>query len=620
MRILSGVVTDSAGNPNTTADSARWIYDETPPEMAISVTTLNGELIASGSSGNDPSLNVTFSATEKVQGFTLDDISVSGGTLSALTATLEKEFSAVFTPVGDGDKTISIDKGMFLDRIGNLNQQRVAFDWYFDLTPPMMGEVSEGFGEDRDWVGLTLPVRWTGFTDRSGIADYELSLGTVPGSDNFKSWFSVGTDSSYVFNQLELKENTQYYTNVRATDIHGNLSRTAVSDGFKVDFVPPEIVSVSVDKDTTFRLTSDVKIEYTLSEPIFSTSIFVKSERFVGPVPFEYEIKDQSIELSMDAPFISGDNFTITVSDMRDKANNSSLRYSYNYPVSYLADFNIDGRIDVKDFNTFTTGWQGQDLTVELGPTTGVAPHLRPQLDGTLDLKDGMAFYYMWHWQQDQAGKMIAKQTASQGAAAKLSHTSDRLTVTTPKNAHAAEIIVNYPPSDIALTLPRMQSISGIGTRLAKVDTVSGKMVIHQILSDPEIHFDLTAFGRDKSFIDLSYTFINKENTTIGTGSRSYELKPVPAEFALKDNYPNPFNPRTTIQYDLPISGNVSVIIYNVAGQEVAKLVNSAQEAGYHSVVWNGTNVSGAKAAAGIYFYQIQAGGFVRTKKMLLLK
>ena len=43
----------------------------------------------------------------------------------------------------------------------------------------MMGEVSEGFGEDRDWVGLTLPVRWTGFTDRSGIADYELSLGTV---------------------------------------------------------------------------------------------------------------------------------------------------------------------------------------------------------------------------------------------------------------------------------------------------------------------------------------------------------------------------------------------------------------------------------------------------------
>ena len=145
-------------------------------------------------------------------------------------------------------------------------------------------------------------------------------------------------------------------------------------------------------------------------------------------------------------------------------------------------------------------------------------------------------------------------------------------------------------------------------------------MVIHQILSDPEIYFDLTAFGRNESFIDLSYTFVSKDNATIGTGSRSYELKPIPAEFALKDNYPNPFNPRTTIQYDLPISGNVSVIIYNVAGQEVAKLVNSVQEAGYHSVVWNGTNVSGAKAAAGIYFYQIQAGGFVRTKKMLLLK
>ena len=42
---------------------------------------------------------------------------------------------------------------MFSDKIGNLNQQKVAFDWYFDLTPPMMGEVSEGFGEDRDWLG-----------------------------------------------------------------------------------------------------------------------------------------------------------------------------------------------------------------------------------------------------------------------------------------------------------------------------------------------------------------------------------------------------------------------------------------------------------------------------------
>jgi hypothetical protein len=618
--IKESTVTDSAGNLNSQADSVRWIYDGTPPKILITATNDNGESILSGSAGNDTTLNLTFTASERIKGFTLDDISVSGGTLSALTSALETEFTAIFTPTGDGEKRVSIAKGLFSDQIGNLNQENSSFDWYFDLTPPMMGQVSEGYGEDRDWVGLTLPVSWTGFTDRSGIAGYELSLGTVPGSDNFVSWFSVGVDSAYLFTQLELQENTQYYTNVRATDIHGNLSRTAVSDGFKVDFALPKILSVSIDPDTTLRIFNDLRVVYALSEPIFSTSIFVQSERFVGPFPFEYVIKDQTIELSLNAPFISGDHITITVSNMRDKANNSSLTYSYDYPVSYLADFNVDGKIDVKDFNTFTTGWQAQDLSVELGPTTGVAPYLKPQIDGTLDLKDGMAFYYMWHWQQDQAGKMIAKQTASQGAAAKLSHTSDRFTVTAPKSAHAAEFVINYLPSEISLGLRKIQSGSGIGSRLTKTDTLSGKIVVHQILSDPDIHFDLTAYGRDDSFIDLSYTFISKDNATIGTGSKAYELKPVPAEFALRDNYPNPFNPTTTIQYDLPISGNVSVIIYNLAGQEVARLVNSAQEAGYHSIIWNGTNFTGAQAAAGIYFYQIQAGGFVRTKKMLLLK
>ena len=226
----------------------------------------------------------------------------------------------------------------------------------------------------------------------------------------------------------------------------------------------------------------------------------------------------------------------------------------------------------------------------------------------------------MWHWQQDQVGKILAKHAASLGEPVQLNHTADRFTITVPKTAHAAEIIINYAPSEVRLGLGKMQPTSGIGNRLAKVDTSIGRIVVHQILSEPEIHFDLSTLRRDESVMDLSYTFITEDNASIASRAVTYKLKPLPKEFALKDNYPNPFNPSTRIDYDLVSTEKVRVVIYNIAGQEVTRLVNTTQEAGYHSVVWTGSDAMGAQVAAGIYFYQIQAGTFVQTKKMLFLK
>jgi hypothetical protein len=88
-----------------------------------------------------------------------------------------------------------------------------------------------------------------------------------------------------------------------------------------------------------------------------------------------------------------------------------------------------------------------------------------------------------------------------------------------------------------------------------------------------------------------------------------------PTKFTLDQNYPNPFNPSTTINYDLPRDVRVSLKIYNTLGQEVATLVNEEQQAGYKSVVWNGTGF-----ASGMYFYRLQAGEFVDVRKLLLLK
>ena len=94
----------------------------------------------------------------------------------------------------------------------------------------------------------------------------------------------------------------------------------------------------------------------------------------------------------------------------------------------------------------------------------------------------------------------------------------------------------------------------------------------------------------------------------------------LPDEFALHQNYPNPFNPVTTLRYDLPENSFVNVTIYDMLGRQVKTLVNQSQVAGYKSVIWNATNNYGKPVSAGIYLYQIQAGEYISTKKMILLK
>jgi hypothetical protein len=88
-----------------------------------------------------------------------------------------------------------------------------------------------------------------------------------------------------------------------------------------------------------------------------------------------------------------------------------------------------------------------------------------------------------------------------------------------------------------------------------------------------------------------------------------------PKEFSLSQNFPNPFNPNTVISWQLPVSSQVTIKVYDVIGDEVAVLVNEEKPAGTYEINFNASNL-----ATGIYFYKLQAGSFVETKKMLLIK
>ena len=85
--------------------------------------------------------------------------------------------------------------------------------------------------------------------------------------------------------------------------------------------------------------------------------------------------------------------------------------------------------------------------------------------------------------------------------------------------------------------------------------------------------------------------------------------------FSLSQNFPNPLNPETVIRYSIPKAEEVSLVVYNLIGEEVTHLIGETQQAGYYNVTWDASNV-----ASGIYFYRLQAGDFVQTRKMILLK
>jgi|GEM_PF-507543 predicted CXXCH cytochrome family protein len=94
----------------------------------------------------------------------------------------------------------------------------------------------------------------------------------------------------------------------------------------------------------------------------------------------------------------------------------------------------------------------------------------------------------------------------------------------------------------------------------------------------------------------------------------------IPTEFALNQNFPNPFNPSTEIAFSVPKQTAVKVVIYGLSGEAVATLVNQTMSAGNYRVTWNGRTDDGRSVASGVYFYHLQAEGFTATKKMTLLK
>lgn len=91
-------------------------------------------------------------------------------------------------------------------------------------------------------------------------------------------------------------------------------------------------------------------------------------------------------------------------------------------------------------------------------------------------------------------------------------------------------------------------------------------------------------------------------------------------DFRLEQNFPNPFNPTTTIAFNLPKAAQVRLSVFDLQGRKVHTLVNQSMPAGRHQAKWDGTNDSGNKVTSGVYLYMLKVGTFKQTKKMILMQ
>jgi hypothetical protein len=152
----------------------------------------------------------------------------------------------------------------------------------------------------------------------------------------------------------------------------------------------------------------------------------------------------------------------------------------------------------------------------------------------------------------------------------------------------------------------------------------------------PESICSLTNLNWSSEWIDFDYSYIQNnqlcppypsciedyvgDQDTTNCDQVSIYDETLPITYNLYNAYPNPFNPVTTLRYDLPEDALVNITIYDMMGRVVSNLVSSQQNAGYKSIQWNATNNQGQPVSPGLYLYTIQAGKFRQTKKMVLLK
>ncbi len=134
------------------------------------------------------------------------------------------------------------------------------------------------------------------------------------------------------------------------------------------------------------------------------------------------------------------------------------------------------------------------------------------------------------------------------------------------------------------------------------------------------LDLEFTAMLAALDFTNLMPLLTVNDGSIITAVRARNEDATLPKDFALRQNFPNPFNPATEISYELPRQSQVVLTVFNLMGQKVKTLVNGKITAGRHTVSWDGTDEAGRSLASGVYIYRLEAAGSVHHRRMILLQ
>ena len=303
-----------------------------------------------------------------------------------------------------------------------------------------------------------------------------------------------------------------------------------------------------------------------------------------------------------------------------------------------LGLFGADNRVGFDDFFLLADMFGLTAADGAFDPAFDLAPGAQPQID----FDDFFVFADYFGRSTGAAAKRVPMQ-AGLNADARL-----YLAAQTALPSVGEDFVLNVRLADFAALKGYGLQVEYEADKLTFVEVLTeqplgaGALAAPQVLADEAGVLAVVAHGEVVAEGEVGLRLVFRataaiENTVLEiTDSQTYDsqfgvnrpalpmpvaLQTRPEAFALSNNFPNPFNPETTIQYALPQAADVQLTVYNVAGQVVRTLVAEHQSAGRYTVAWDATNDSGHRLSSGMYFYRLQAGGeFREVNKMLLIK